>query len=150
MIKRILLATDGSENSKKAMDFAIDMAGKYEAILDFIHVIAKPKVPPELMQYIDSDKIKDSPESVYFDQVAKKIMDVCGDACSLGGVKTDKIRTSVLSGDPAEMILEYSKTKGVEVIIMGSRGLGGIAGRLLGSVSRKVTHYAECTCIIVK
>ena len=150
MIKRILLATDGSEHSKKAMDFAVDMAGKYDAILDFIHVISKPKVPPELMQYIDSDKIEDPPESVYFAQMAKKIMDVCGDACSLGGVKTEKIRTNVLSGEPAEMILEYAKEKNVDAIVMGNRGLGGIAGRLLGSVSRKVTHYAECTCIIVK
>jgi nucleotide-binding universal stress UspA family protein len=56
----------------------------------------------------------------------------------------------VLRGDPADMIIEFAKDKQMDIIILGSRGFRGIKGRLLGSVSRKVSHASKCSCLIVK
>jgi nucleotide-binding universal stress UspA family protein len=53
-------------------------------------------------------------------------------------------------GDPASTILRLAKGLHVDMIVFGSRGLGDAQGLLLGSVSHKVAHLAECTCVSVK
>ena len=53
-------------------------------------------------------------------------------------------------GDPAKRILEYAKEEAVDCIIMGSRGLGDLKALLQGSVSRKVSNRAPCTCVTVR
>ena len=150
MMNRILLATDGSENSKKAMAFAIDMAKRYDARLDIIHVITRSTVPVELLKLVDADEIEENPDAVYLEKVGKKIVDICGEDCRTSGVEPAKIKTFIFKGDPAHQIIDFAEEKHVDAIVMGSRGMGPLKGRLLGSVSRKITHYAKCTCIIVK
>jgi len=53
-------------------------------------------------------------------------------------------------GQPARSIVEFAKDRGIDVIVMGSRGTGDMEGLLLGSVSHKVTSLAPCTCVTVK
>ena len=149
-MKRILLATDGSEQSPKAMSFATEMAQRYEARLDILHVVPGSEVPPEILNLMESDEIEEPPAAVYLEKVGKKIVESCGRACRSLGLKPARIKTFILRGDPANRIVKFAEEKQVEAIIMGNRGMGAIKGRLLGSVSRKVTHYAKCTCIIVK
>jgi nucleotide-binding universal stress UspA family protein len=61
------------------------------------------------------------------------------------GVETE---TEVLDGDPPGRILELAKLRDVDLIVVGSRGLGPIAGTLLGSVSREVLHHADRPVLI--
>lgn len=56
----------------------------------------------------------------------------------------------VNEGDPAETIITYAKDHGMDIIIMGSRGLGKFKGLVLGSVSHKVCQMSGCTCVTVK
>jgi nucleotide-binding universal stress UspA family protein len=56
----------------------------------------------------------------------------------------------VFSGDPVEEIIQFAKNNDIDMIVIGSRGLGKIKGLLLGSVSSKVCHLAECTCVTIK
>jgi len=149
-MKRILLATDGSEATKKALAFATEMAQRYEVRLDILHVVTSTEVPPEILKLIESEEIGEPPAAVYLEKVGRKIVEVCGDACRSLGLQPAQIKTFILSGDPAHRIIEFAEEKQVDAIVMGNRGMGIIKGRLLGSVSRKVTHYAKCTCIIVK
>ena len=60
------------------------------------------------------------------------------------------VRTVVHEGDPASAILAVAKEADADLIVMGRRGLGDLAGLLLGSVSQKVTHLAECACLTVR
>jgi nucleotide-binding universal stress UspA family protein len=53
-------------------------------------------------------------------------------------------------GDPAAAILNLTREENADIIVMGRRGLGDLAGLLLGSVSHNVTHLAECACLTVK
>ena len=62
----------------------------------------------------------------------------------------NEVCAKVVQGDPAEMIINYTREKGVDMIVLGSRGLGQIRGVFLGSVSSKVCHAADCTCVTVK
>ena len=58
--------------------------------------------------------------------------------------------TNLLHGDAATEILEYSKNKKIDIIIVGSRGLSEVSSWLMGSVSRKLVHYASCSVLVVK
>jgi nucleotide-binding universal stress UspA family protein len=61
-----------------------------------------------------------------------------------------QVRTILEDGDPAATILRLAKGLDVDMIVLGSRGLGDVKGLLMGSVSHKVAHLAECTCVAVK
>ncbi len=61
-----------------------------------------------------------------------------------------KIETVIAQGDPARAILSESRKRGVDAIVMGSRGLSDLKGFVVGSVSHKVAHTAECTVITVR
>lgn len=60
-----------------------------------------------------------------------------------------KVRRVIMSGDPATSILDAAHNSQARVIVMGKRGLGRLAGLLIGSVSQKVSALADCTCITV-
>jgi len=148
MIKKILLATDGSANSRKALGFAVDMASRYDAELHVLHVIQNMEVPLEVLEYISAEEIEDSPASFYLEKIGKKIIKQSENECKINGC--ENVYTIVLRGDPADMIIEVAKDKQMDLIVLGSRGLRGVKGRLLGSVSRKVSHASEVSCLIVK
>ena len=60
------------------------------------------------------------------------------------------VETILKQGSPVREILEFSQSETVDLMILGSRGLSDIAGLFLGSVSHKVNHLVECTCITVR
>ncbi len=148
MLKKILLATDGSANSRKALAFAVEMASRYDSELYVLHVIPNMEIPVEVIEYLSAEDIDDSPASFYLEKIGQKIIQQSENECKITGC--ENVRTIVLRGDPADMIIEVAKDKQIDIIIVGSRGLRGIKGRLLGSVSRKVSHASECSCLIVK
>jgi nucleotide-binding universal stress UspA family protein len=59
-------------------------------------------------------------------------------------------KSMMLRGDAATEILQYANEHDIDLIIAGSRGLSAVTGWLLGSVSRKLVHYADCSVLIVK
>lgn len=148
MLKKILLATDGSADSRKALSFAVDMASRYDSELYVVHVISSMKIPVEILDYLSAEDIDESPASFYLEKVGKKIIKQSENECQITGCRN--VHTIVLRGDPADMIVKWAKEKQMDIIVIGSRGYHGIKGKLLGSVSRKVSHASECSCIIVK
>jgi len=60
------------------------------------------------------------------------------------------VKTVAREGQPARPIVEYAKEHDVDLIVLGSRGLGDIGGMLLGSVSHKVGSLSECSCLTAK
>jgi len=61
-----------------------------------------------------------------------------------------EIHTELIEGDSAEAIIDVAKTRKSDVIVMGSRGLGRLAGLVLGSTSQKVVSHAPCPVLIVR
>ncbi|WRX24723.1 UspA - like 10 [Theobroma cacao] len=61
-----------------------------------------------------------------------------------------KAETLILEGDPTDMICDISEQMNVDLLVVGSRGLGKIKRALLGSVSDYCAHYAKCPTLIVK
>lgn len=148
MLKKILLATDGSTGSRKALAFAVEMALRYDSQLYVLHVIPNMEIPVEVLEYYSAEDIDDPPASFFLEKIGQKIVQQSENECKMTGC--ENVHTIVLRGDPADMIIEFAKDKQMDLIILGSRGFRGIKGRLLGSVSRKVSHASKCSCLIVK
>ena len=148
MIKKILVPTDGSEHSQKAIEIACDLTSKYDADLHIIHVVENYEIPQGVKDYMKGEEIHEAPEYVYLKLVGDKIIEKAESEARQHGV--ENVKTAVLRGRVSARILEYANEVGADTIILGSRGAGGIEGAIMGSVSRKVCHLAECTCMTVK
>jgi nucleotide-binding universal stress UspA family protein len=148
MLKKILVATDGSSHARKAIDYASDLASKYNAKIYLVHVVSDKGIPDDLLQYIKVEGIHEPPESVYLQKIGEGIIGAGEKEFGEKGIK--EFQSAVLQGDPAEKIVEFARDNAVDMIVVGSRGLGTVKGMFLGSVSSKVCHAADCTCVTIK
>ena len=174
-MQRILVALDGSEHSDKALDLASDIAAKYGAELVLLHVmsdepltngeryLAETEYVDDLLSSLqapvmDSGDPRQRAERVlrYYGDVARRFRQAIGDRlmsrardrARQKGVQT--MQAVLEDGNPADTILRVAKRLQVDMIFLGSRGLSDAKGLLMGSVSHKVAHLAECTCVTVK
>jgi len=148
LIKKILAGVDGSDNSFRALDFAIDLAKKYGAALHMVYVTARSSVPGWVKEYLRGEDVDWPAEKVYFDTVCDVVVNKAKDRIEAQKVKNFEIICE--HGDAAEKILKVAKSKGADMIVLGNKGIGGFKGLLMGSVSSKVCHSSPCTCMIVK
>ena len=148
MIKKILVPIDGSEHAHKALDYALDLAEKYSANVVLLSVI--PPMPAVAYAGLNNGSLPVWTDS-YFNEMKEVHQKVLSDALEKRKVKPKvKISTKLVEGRPAEKITETAKEENFDLIVMGSRGLGGIKEFLLGSVSDRVADEASCPVLIVK
>src|SRR5208337_4924779 len=143
VIKNILVGVDGSENSDRALDFALDLAEKFNAsilILNVSESLAMGAIPQESTAYSGGN-------TAIFGKDLRKIHDEILSR-SVAHAKTVKPSVAVSSmlkeGDPALEIVNTAKEGGFDVIVVGHRGLGKMKELFLGSISEKVAHLAPC------
>jgi nucleotide-binding universal stress UspA family protein len=144
-IEKIMVPVDGSDHSKKAVELAIEIAKLADARLYFIHVLEETNTPKWFKEFAETEQLGTAD---YFDVVNRRLF-----APLIARAKESKIqffRCICARGDPANEILKNAQSRGIDLIIMGSRGLGKFSGVILGSVSIKVLSHAKCTCITVK
>ena len=142
MIKKILVATDGSEDARKAVEFASDLATKYKATVYLIHVVTPLRSIPE----IDGGLLQQWED--LHEKQAQKIIDEAERVVKKRGVES--YQAGIVQGVPAEQIIEFARKNSVDIIVMGSRGVGTLEMLMLGSVFTKVCHLADCSCVTVK
>lgn len=139
MYKKILLGVDGSHYSLKAAEAAAELARCTNAELRI--VVAHATVPAYLgepnFQHAVTARLKES-RSV-MDEAVKAVGDIPGE-----------VKTEILEGPAAEVILRVADVRESDLIVMGSRGRGTLRGLLLGSQSQKVLQHAPCPVMIVR
>jgi nucleotide-binding universal stress UspA family protein len=142
MIQTVAVGTDGSETAQKAVDFALDMAERYEARL----VIASAYTP------VSEGRLKkehvDAPQEIQWsinpsEEVDATLRAVEEQASDRGVKYTSEAR----NGDPADVLCEIAEAHEADVIIVGNKGMNR---RILGSVPNSVSHNAPCSVMIVK
>ena len=148
MIKKILVPTDGSGHAEKAVNYASDLALKYDAGLYLMHAVQESKIPDGFEEFLKAEKIEKPEVQVYLEKVGKEIVEAAKMKAKSKGL--DNVETKIMIGDPTDEILKFAKTKDIDLIVLGSRGLGGIKSMFLGSVSSKVCNQADCTCMTVR
>lgn len=147
MSMRVLAPIDGSEQAFAALRFAVDFAKRYGATLDLFYVAPESAPPESLLQYAEAEHIGTSSPEIYM-AIGKGVLDAGTEIAHAGDVLD--VERHLEFGDPAHAILDYAAHHAVDVVIMGTRGLGKLKGLLLGSVSLKVSSLAPCTCIVVR
>ena len=141
MFSKILVPVDGSDISYRAFDSALFLSERLGSKITAIHVIEK--VPTV---YIQSQKILDEILETHKNE-SQKILDECSSIATKKGIA---INTTLLEGNPASTILEFSQMEKYEVIIIGSRGMGHFKELILGSVSSKILHHSSCPVLLIR
>lgn len=139
MYKKIALATDGSDHSKRAAENAITIATcTPNSKIEVLYVVDPDKVKSEVLSNWNSADIEDKWKS--------RLKDVEKMAQQSGVTYEIKI----LHGEPGPVIVDYINKNNFEIAIIGSRGLNTFQEFVLGSVSHKVAKRANCPVLIVK
>ena len=133
MMQNIMVAVDGSDNNKIAVDYGVDLAKKYGAKLTAVTVFDSSK--NEGMNY-QKEYVQETNEKNLAYAIAKANEE--GYPCS----------TIQTFGNPAQSLLEISKD--FDVIICGNLGRTGFARLMLGSVSEKLVRFAHCPVYVVR
>ncbi len=137
-MNHILVAYDGSKPAEHAFAFGLTLAAKFDATL---HVMAVAR-PPELAEDVETEAIIEGAREAYLQQFGPLQAQA-----AKSGVKASFV---VTIGHPAEQIVHYAETHGIDHIVLGHRGKSFFARWLLGSVSKQVMHYAHCTTTVVR
>lgn len=142
---RILLAFDGSKEALAASQAAIEIAKGTSSELHILYVL--PAVPQSPYSYPLS-KEKSETGFVRAEQAARSLVSEQAERMEAEGGVVAGVHLAL--GRPEEEIVELGEELNAVMIIMGSRGLGGVRRALLGSVSEFVVHYAGCPVLVVR
>lgn len=140
MFEKILLALDGSEHSKNAAKIVGEMTKSKGVEKVFVVVVYDP-IPtylgePNLQVVIDARLYEAN-------EMLKAGLEAMGEVSC-------KVITEIIEGNPAEAIIDIAKVREVDLIVLGSRGRGQLAGLLLGSTSQKVVGHAPCPVLVTR
>lgn len=158
-LQRVLLVTDGSPHSQKAVDYLAHFPLPDSAQVQLIHVLPPlpssttfayawpldaelftPTISPETEEALSRQAEEEERNGQILLEKTSQILHSQG------------VHASVIMkrGDAATEILDFAESNRIDLIIAGSRGLSRVQSWLLGSVSRKLVHYAHCSVMIVK
>lgn len=148
MYKKILVPHDSSEFSKRATEHALAIAKMSSAKMVFVNVTVLPSL---IYSYHE-------PTNAAINEAAQLIIQSSSDTATkmlselVAGAKAQGVEATYVQavGDPAEIIVETAKNQKADLVVMGSRGLHGLARiKALGSVTRRVVEHSDCPVLVV-
>jgi nucleotide-binding universal stress UspA family protein len=138
---RVLLATDGSKDAELATTTALDLANSTNSELHIVYV--------ELAVYVPGGSgFWSGVPSGYLEQQARKQLDAMVEKVRSAGGEVAEAHLRV--GDAAPEIVALAEDIEAGLLVMGSRGQGGIRRALMGSVSDAVVRHAHCSVLVVR
>ncbi|MGZ5080914.1 MAG: universal stress protein [Usitatibacter sp.] len=138
MIVKILLGFDGSESSRAAFRFALDLAKRYSAEL---HVLAVAR-PPDFGEDVETRALIEQSQR-HLEGVLSGLKSQVRDVLVRGHFE-------VAVGHPAEQLVRYAEAHGIDHVVVGHRGHSLFERWLIGSVARQVIAYANCAVTVVR
>lgn len=139
---RLLVPVDGSDASKRAIEQLLKGLGGYKEPAEIHLLNVQHPLHADVSMFVSSDQIRQfhHDEGMKALRPAREKLDAAGvpHAFHIG------------IGDPAAVISQYAREKACDQIILGTRGLGAVAGMLLGSVAAKVIHLSDVPVLLVK
>ena len=149
MFTNILIPTDGSEFSEKAINHGIDLAKVLQARITALHVIVVPPIYPLEMGVIPSldTRMEDGIEKAHRATGESYLDRICMAAAAVG-LACDRVL--VKNNDAWTGIVETAQTKKCDLIIMGAHGRGGLSALVLGSVTSKVLSHSKIPVLVYR
>ncbi len=141
-MKRILVATDGSPSAAEAVAFGVELAAEHASELVLAHVVPVVDiVPPSAFGAIGG---------AFPHEPSEHDLSLLDDGAAVAAEHGVAATTVLLRGDTVDEIVAYADSHDVDLVVVGSRGHGAIAGALLGSVSRGILGESKRPVLIVR
>jgi nucleotide-binding universal stress UspA family protein len=139
---RILLAIDGSESSDRAVAHLLKKLDWYKERPEIHLLNVQAALPADVSRFISAEQLQDFHRERAEAALAsaKRLLD----SAQVGFV------THVAVGEPAHVIAHYAGEKAADQIVMGTRGLGSVAGLMMGSVTAKVISLTDIPVLLIK
>jgi nucleotide-binding universal stress UspA family protein len=140
----ILVGVDGSDHSRQALTWAVHEAAQHQVPLTVLAVRVPAARPATHIFWnvpaLEEDSHDPATALASVQTWVDKVVDETGETAA-------DVRVNVVTGDPAEELVKASRD--ADLLVVGSRGSGGFARLMLGSVTSKVTHHAACPTVVV-
>ena len=149
-MKNILVTIDGSKASTNVLKSATELSEKFGAGLHLLHVVwvmggsSSSAYPAQMGKY----KMVQQQHHDLLTSSGEQLLNQAKRVAESNGASV--LQAEIGSGDPASEIVKYADKNQMDLIVIGSRGLGQVKGLLMGSVSRKVCNMTKVNCLIVK
>lgn len=139
---KFLLPVDGSETSLRAVDHLLRKLQWYREGVEVHLLNVQHALSGDVSMFVDKEQIRQ-----YHHDQGMEALAPARQKLDAGGVA---YVLHIGIGDPAHVIAHYAREKGVDQIVMGTRGLGSVGSLLLGSVATKVLHLSAVPVLLVK
>ncbi len=147
MIKKILIAVDGSKHAMNSVAVGAEIANAMGAKVLLFHVVRPYRLPDSLMRFAKAEHL-----AVFDPELLRKgaqyLLSGALDAARRAGLKDVEIETE--EGPISRTIVERAKSYKADMIVIGSRGMGDLEGMLRGGVSHRVETLAKCPVLVIK
>jgi nucleotide-binding universal stress UspA family protein len=134
--ERVVVGVDGSDSAQRALSWALDEARRRQAAIEVVHAWTPPLLAVPTLVY----------DYGPFDEAARSILDAALDKADTNNLPVP-VRRTIGTGSGGHVLVEQAKD--ADLVVVGSRGLGGFKGLLLGSVSHQVTHHSPCPVVMI-
>ena len=143
-MKNILIPVDGSEYSMKAIAAAKEVAKAFDSNVSILSVVT-----PELK--ISSGRGSNMYASILMDELLESSAKILEDAKKQFQGMANKVETFSAQGNVADEIVRFANENDIDLIVMGSHGLGALKNRLMtGSVTTRVLHHVDVPVMVIK
>lgn len=144
-IQSILVPVDYSECSRAALEFAVEIAGKFGANIDVVHVWDRPAYVSRDTKVVHGE-VQHSLIDLIRDNAAAEMSAFMAETAVPAGVE---VKTRLLSGNPAATVLNELHTGKHELLVVGTHGRTGLSHLLLGSVAEKLVRLSPVPVLTV-
>ena len=142
MVQTVAVGTDGSGTADKAVEFAIELAGRYEARIVFISAYV-----PARESHLHRESADAPEDTQWSSNPAEEIDATLRDCEERAEAKGLRWASEAREGDPAKILVQLAESNEADVLVIGNKGM---QRKVLGSVPNSVTHNAPCSVMIVK
>lgn len=139
MYASIIVALDGSEQSMIALDHARVIAEAFGSRLILVHAFPHTYDLRDSAHYNKLVAMRTIDGQAIIDAAKKKLAET-----------SIEVEEELLEGPASDAIISTATIRKVDLVVLGSRGMGSLKGLVFGSVSNKVSHYAPCPVMVVR
>ncbi len=143
-LRRILVPTDFSKHSQRALAYAAALADKFGAEIHLLHIIQ------DFAVFLPDTVIASPPALPPSDEFNTAVREALARSVREGHLANLRVHTEARTGTPYHEIATYAREQDIDLIIMGTHGRTGLAHLLLGSVTERVVRRSPCPVLTVR
>lgn len=148
--KHLVVPVDGSDNALSALKAAVELAKTFDAELSIITITPRDRNAVRLASGYPGDQSIVQQYYEEMDRQSERLMKNSADIARKMGLASVKTETIPAFDSVPKQILDYAEKNNADLIVMGTRGLGGFKRLVLGSVSSAIVANAQCSVLVVR